>query len=151
MSSSDVLPEPLYMQASRTSVEDFTDFLALLASNLRHRSGRPWWIVLDNHPAHRSRRVLDALQPFQVAFQPALSSPFNPVETLWSQLKRAFFHAIYRRERSFSSQIQFKQFLADVYANEHFTVDSIMRVNQPYIDFHLSLAESSDSASSFSD
>ena len=46
-------------------------------------------LVMDNHPAHHSHRVRDysARVGLKLKFLPAYSSPLNPVERIWSQVK----------------------------------------------------------------
>ena len=47
-------------------------------------------IVLDNHSAHKSKLVSDYAQltGFTLFFLPPYSSPLNPIERVWSRLKR---------------------------------------------------------------
>ena len=47
-------------------------------------------VIMDNHRAHLSRRVKELFQELQcqLFFLPVASSILNPIETLWSQLKR---------------------------------------------------------------
>ena len=67
----------LYMQAPSTDTESVKKFLVKLAASLRNPYGRRPYLVLDNHPAHRSQRLRDELSRFTACFQPAYSSPFN--------------------------------------------------------------------------
>lgn len=50
-------------------------------------SGKP--LILDNHPVHRSRRVLAFLKRHQIryVFLPPESPELNPIEEAWSKFK----------------------------------------------------------------
>ena len=47
-------------------------------------------VIMDNHRAHLSRRVKELFQELQcqLFFLPVASSNLNPIETVWSHLKR---------------------------------------------------------------
>lgn len=47
-------------------------------------------LVLDNHRAHMTGKVLELFQElqFQLLFLPPASSILNPIETLWAHVKR---------------------------------------------------------------
>ena len=47
-------------------------------------------MVMDNHRAHLSNRIKDLFKQLQCRplFLPPASSIFNPIETLWSSVKR---------------------------------------------------------------
>lgn len=82
-------PRPLFRIAPRTVNTD--EVLRTIAHLRRHTRGR---IVLlwDNLPSHRSRRTLTVLATqkrwLTVERFPAYAPELNPVEALWSVLKR---------------------------------------------------------------
>ena len=67
-----------YMIAKSTDIQEVKRFLVELAGELRNPYSRMKpYLVLDNHGAHRSPKVREELERFQVLWQPAYSSPVN--------------------------------------------------------------------------
>ncbi len=64
----------------------FLNFMTALKSKCE---GKKVLVVLDNHTIHYSKK-LDSVydQNFKEMFLPIYSSPLNPIERLWSYMKR---------------------------------------------------------------
>ena len=66
-------------------------FLKLLSNLLRHRKA-PVFLVLDSHPAHTARRVVEYIQArkgkLEIYFLPGYAPELNPDEFVWNHLKR---------------------------------------------------------------
>ena len=73
--------------APTTNADNVEDFLKKMAAKHDLRGSV---MVMDNHRAHLSYRVKDLLKQIQCQplFLPPASSIFNPIETLWSSVKR---------------------------------------------------------------
>lgn len=80
-------PRLFYKLQEGTSTETVLAFFRDL--NAEHRlEGEV--VVLDNHPAHHSRAVKELFQELRciLLFLPPSSSTLNPIETVWSHVKR---------------------------------------------------------------
>ena len=75
----------LYMLANATDIPSTKKFLVQLAGALKdpYTRVKPY-LVMDNHGAHRSDKILEELSRFHACFQVPYSSPFNCQETVWS-------------------------------------------------------------------
>ena len=62
------------------------------------------YLIIDNHPAHKSYAVRDLYKNFHILFTPAYSSFLNPQETVWSILKRELAISYQQRRRDIKSQ-----------------------------------------------
>lgn len=73
---------------SNLTGEVFCDFL----KRLIHGADQPIYLVVDNHPAHRSHKVRQFVESRQgmlkLFFLPAYSPQFNPDELVWADLKK---------------------------------------------------------------
>ena len=71
----------------RVAGEQVCDFLR----RLMHRARRPVFLILDGHPMHRSRKVMECVAEFgerlQVFNLPPYSPELNPDELVWQDLK----------------------------------------------------------------
>jgi transposase len=78
------------MTTRSTNQEDFLVFLVKIVQGLKRGIKRPY-LVLDNHTAHRTKRVKELLsQHFNVLYLPVASSEFNSVERVWSVIKQRY-------------------------------------------------------------
>ena len=132
------LSSPQFMMAKATNIESFKLFLVQLAgARVNPYSERKPVLVMDNHPAHRSSKCTELLnQYFRPEFQPAYSSPFNPVETCWALLKREYFVRLHRRETNFRTMEEFRSMLKEVVEDVPLVQANLLRVNRPYVEFH---------------
>jgi transposase len=73
---------------SNLTAEVFCEFLGRLV----YRAENPVYVVTDNHPAHRSKRVRQFVEStkgmLKLFFLPAYSPELNPDELVWADLKR---------------------------------------------------------------
>ena len=80
-------PQRPLVRASQQDAEVFIGFL----KRLLHDSGRPVFLVLDNHPVHRSRAVRAFVEAqegrLELHFLPPYSPELNPVEQVWRHAK----------------------------------------------------------------
>ena len=84
------LKKPVFMQGRATCVDEYIRFIKLLARQVKRGVGKPV-LVFDGASAHTSLRSLEQVnQHFTPLQQAPYSSPFNPVETVWSLAKRQF-------------------------------------------------------------
>ena len=136
-----------FMMGAATNIEEFKKFLVQVARAFRnpYAQVKPR-LVMDNHPAHRSRHCRELLdQYFRPEFQPAysksrrlptnslfpvLGSPFNVVETCWAHLKREYFVRLHRRDADILSMAQFRAMIKAVYEEVPINPDSLLRVNR---------------------
>ena len=79
----------LTMLANTTNKETVEAFLGSLGHRFNLKGSV---MVLDNHRAHCSDAVREASKGLRVEllFLPSASSAFNPIETLWAQVKRSW-------------------------------------------------------------
>lgn len=58
---------------------------------LRYRARRPVYLILDGHPMHKARRVMDCVAEYagklRLFFLPPYSPELNPDELVWQDLK----------------------------------------------------------------
>ena len=70
------------------NAEVFCDFL----KRLLHNAERPIYIIVDNHPVHRSYKVRDFVEStkgrLKMFFLPPYSPELNPGELVWANLKK---------------------------------------------------------------
>ena len=70
------------------NAEVFCDFL----KGLLHNAERPIYIIVDNHPVHRSYKVRDFVEStdgrLKMFFLPPYSPELNPGELVWANLKK---------------------------------------------------------------
>ena len=75
---SNVLPRLIFKTAHGTNVEGWKVFLNELKQQLNDLYIKdPVTLVIDGHPAHRSRKVIDHYSGFRVLMTPPYSSIFN--------------------------------------------------------------------------
>lgn len=71
----------------RMNAGKFIDFL----KRLMHNAERPVFVVVDGHPSHRARKVLDFVRStdgkLRLFFLPPYSPELNPDELVWNHLK----------------------------------------------------------------
>ena len=138
------------MIAPATDIASTKRFLLQLAGALKNPySPLKPYLVLDNHPAHRSSQVREELSRFHVCFQPAWSSPANCQETVWAQLKREFYVRLHRRDSDLADEEQFRAMVKQLYEDVPVNTDAILRANQGYIAKYLALGSASQSSESF--
>lgn len=125
------LNEPVYMNASATNIQEFKRFIIQMAGQLKNPySARKPYLVLDNHPAHHSKEVAELLnQYFKPVFQPAYSSPFNCIETVWSILKREWFVRLHRRESDIQSMAEFRGLIEQLCNEVKLSTENLMKSN----------------------
>ncbi|MBF0417282.1 MAG: IS630 family transposase [Magnetococcales bacterium] len=72
---------------SKMDADQFITFL----QRLIHNAERPIFLVLDNHPVHRSTKVRQFVEStngkLRLFFQPPYSPQLNPAELVWNHLK----------------------------------------------------------------
>ena len=136
------------MTASSTDIPEVKRFLVQLAGALKdpYSKLRPY-LVLDNHPAHRSNQVREELSRFHACFQPAYSSNFNCQETVWSLLKREYFVRLHRRDRDLTNQAEFRAMIEQLCADVPVNAENILRANRLYINHYLDLGDEQSSDS----
>ena len=87
----------------------FNHFLQGLKSQCR---GKRVVVVLDNLKIHHAKMLNDAYDSdFKEMFLPPYSSELNPIERLWSVLKRKWAQNLYRLTEEFQSQPQLRNVL----------------------------------------
>jgi transposase len=68
-----------------------TGFIVLLTHFMRRRTGRVF-LVLDGHPAHRAKAVVQYVEPLKGRLElhvlPGYAPELNPDEFVWNHLKR---------------------------------------------------------------
>lgn len=78
----------------RLNADKFIEFL----ERLLHNAERPIFLIVDRHPAHRAKKVLDFVRSTQgqlrLFFLPPYSPELNPDELVWNNLKN---HGIGKR------------------------------------------------------
>ena len=78
----------------RMNADKFIDFL----ERLLHNAKRPIFLIVDRHPAHRAKKVLEFVRSTQgrlrLFFLPPYSPELNPDELVWNNLKN---HGIGKR------------------------------------------------------
>lgn len=71
----------------RMNAGKFIDFL----KRLMHNAERPVFVIVDGHPSHRARKVLDFVRStdgqLRLFFLPPYSPELNPDELVWNHLK----------------------------------------------------------------
>lgn len=71
----------------RMNGEKFIEFL----KRLLHNADRPIFLIVDGHPAHRARKVLEFVEAtdgwLRLFFLPPYSPELNPDELVWNHLK----------------------------------------------------------------
>ena len=78
------------MRGRSTCVDEYVRFVAIVARHVK-RGVRTPAIAYDGATAHTSARAIQAVeQHFEPLQQAPYSSPFNPVETVWSLARRNF-------------------------------------------------------------
>ena len=106
----DCLTKPVFMQGRATCVEEYIRFIEYLARHVRRGLRKPV-LVFDGASAHTSLRSLEAVGKYFTPLRQApYSSPFNPVETVWSLARRQFqkrqlLHEGYIDEAAFSQMV----------------------------------------------
>lgn len=72
----------------RMNAEVFCEFL----KRLLYRAERPVYVIVDNHPVHRSYKVREFVEQtdgkLKLFFLPSYSPELNPDELVWASLKR---------------------------------------------------------------
>lgn len=72
----------------RLNAEVFCDFL----KRLLHNADKPVYVIVDNHPVHRSYKVRDFVEStkgrLKIFFLPPYSPELNPDELVWANLKK---------------------------------------------------------------
>lgn len=72
----------------RLNAEVFCDFL----KRLLHNADKPIYVIVDNHPVHRSYKVRDFVEStkgrLKIFFLPPYSPELNPDELVWANLKK---------------------------------------------------------------
>ena len=138
------------MIAPSTDIASTKRFLLQLAGALKtpYSPLKPY-LVLDNHPTHRSAQIREELSRFHVCFQPAWSSPANCQETVWAQLKREFYVRLHRRNSDLADEEQFRAMVKQLYEDVPVNTDAMLRANQRYIAQYLALGSASQSSESF--
>jgi transposase len=72
----------------RLNAELFCDFL----KRLLHNADKPIYVIVDNHPVHRSYKVREFVESTQgrlkIFFLPPYSPELNPDELVWANLKQ---------------------------------------------------------------
>ena len=64
-------------------------FMNFMTALKRKCEGKKVLVVLDNHTIHYSKKLDEVYdQNFKEMFLPIYSSPLNPIERLWSYMKR---------------------------------------------------------------
>jgi transposase len=121
---------PLIGLYDSTNSESLLAFLSLLKRKLRPLlGGQVPVLILDNHPAHRSTYHRGLISEFEVLFMPPYSSFLNPVELLWSILKRHLRKSFSRLEHNFTSERLFRSYLSSLIDDKALDV-SVPRVLQ---------------------
>ena len=92
-------------------------------------------LVLDNHPAHHSKRVRAYCERvgLSLKFLPPYSSPLNPVERIWNQVKHWWGKRMSRLRVPFDHDNiawEVKQLLDEVAARQ---TEDLLRCIDPYI------------------
>ena len=138
------------MIAPSTDIASTKRFLLQLAGALRNPySPLKPYLVLDNHPAHRSAQIREELSRFHACFQPAWSSPANCQETVWAQLKREFYVRLHRRDSDLANEEEFRGLVRQVYEDVPVNTDAILRANHRFIAKYLALGDEQSSSASF--
>ena len=84
------LNRPVFSQEKSTNAEAFGKFLVKVRCGLQ--TVDKGYIVLDNHPAHRTiaNREMARQLNFELLFMPPYTPELNSIEALWSVIKRDF-------------------------------------------------------------
>ena len=78
------------MVGQATCVDEYIQFIEHLAKHVKRGVGKPA-LVFDGASAHTSLRSLEVVSRHFIPLRQApYSSPFNPVETVWSLARRQF-------------------------------------------------------------
>ena len=86
----DCLTKPVFMKGRATCADEYIQFIELLATHIKQGVRKPV-IVFDGATAHTSLRSLETVEKhFKPLRMAPYSSPFNPVETVWSLARRLF-------------------------------------------------------------
>ena len=104
------------MVGAATNNAEVQKFVVQLARSLRnpYSASKPY-LVLDNHPSHRSSRTREVLERyFRPLFQPAQTSQVNCEETVFSSLKSRFRKQLFRRESNIATMPQFRSFVSSI-------------------------------------
>ena len=85
---SNVSKEFIYMTHNRTNSVGFAKFMKKLSEHCEqnHIAG-PKYLILDGHSVHRSNKLADSFDGFQVLMLPAYSSHLSCIESLLSLMK----------------------------------------------------------------
>lgn len=87
------------------------DFLRFLKRLVGIYSGRKVYLICDNGPIHHGPALREWLplhqQEIELVFLPAYSPKLNPIERLWKEIKRRYFHGqLIRTEAALIKQIR---------------------------------------------
>ena len=134
------LTKPVFMQGRSTCTDEYIRFVELLATHVKRGVRKPW-LVFDGATAHRSLRSLAAVEMhFKPLCMAPYSSPFNPVETVWSLARRLFqkhqlVHRGYISEANFLSMVD-----AACHGISGQAHQGVLRAHHGHIRDHLELA-----------
>ena len=82
--------KPFFMQAPSTRQDYVVKFLTALRKFVKHGQQTTLHLVIDNHPADKTKLVDEACQRLNIKrhFMPGYSPEFNSIEALWGWIKR---------------------------------------------------------------
>ena len=141
---SNFMDRPVYYTATSTNIEDTKQFFLKLERLIpAHVKSKGISVILDNHSAHKSEKFLTSSVMtkgiFRVFNQPTYSCEVNPVESLWSSLKRQLQIFYARTQKQYKSLRIFNKCLneqLDIHRSKT-TVTPYLRVIRPFIERYL--------------
>ena len=107
--------KPFFMSAPATRQDYVVKFLTQLRKFVRHSPQTTLHLVIDNHPAHKTKLVEEACQRLNIQrhFMPGYSPEFNSIEALWGWIKRDVKKRLVFRKFEELTQPQFTQLLSE--------------------------------------